>query len=290
MKIAVAIPTFGRADIVGRLLRHLEAQTRLPDAVIVAAPNTNHLPLYAPERLTVVCLIGRSGLTAQRNHTLDYALPRFDIITFFDDDFLPEDGYVARVEELFMQHPDWAVVMGRVVRDGASGRGFSFDCGLVQLRAAEARRPAPRVSFDGNGAYGCNMSLRSSVVGRLRFDERLVLYGWQEDIDFTSQLRQFGKLVRPGEPLGVHLGVKSGKVSGVRFGYSQIVNPLYLVRKGTVSRRFALELALRNIVSNVLHSIRPEPYIDRRGRLRGNLLGLSHALRGRIEPEYVLKI
>jgi glycosyltransferase involved in cell wall biosynthesis len=290
MKIAVIIPTYGRPEAVDRLLRHLESQTRLPDEVIISAPAVAHLPRYRPERLVVVHLTGRTGLTAQRNQGIEHALSRFDVIAFFDDDFLPEDGYLARIEEQFESHPDWAVVMGRLVVDGATGRGLSFDSGLLALRAAEANRPVPEITFDDNGAYGCNMAVRASVIGPLRFDERLVLYGWQEDVDFTSQLRPFGKLVRPGEPLGVHLGIKSGKVSGVRFGYSQIVNPLYLVRKGTLSTRFALRLATRNFAANVLRSIAPEPHIDRRGRLRGNLLALAHVLRGRLEPEYVLHI
>lgn len=290
MKIAVVIPTYGRPEVAARLLHHLEGQSLLPDEVVLSAPDVDHVPVYTPDRLKVVYLIGRTGLTAQRNTALDYALPRADIISFFDDDFLPEDDYLARVVDLFQRHSDWVVMMGKLVRDGATGHGLSFDDGLYALRAAEAARPTPTVSFDDNGAYGCNMSIRCACVGDLRFDERLVLYGWQEDVDFTSQLRPFGKLVRPGEPLGVHLGLKSGKVSGVRFGYSQIVNPLYLVRKGTLSARFAFRLASRNFVANALRSIRPEPYIDRRGRLRGNLIALTHVIRGRLEPEYVLKI
>jgi len=46
----------------------------------------------------------------------------------------------------------------------------------------------------------------------------------------------------------------------------------------------------RNLAANILKSLRPEPYVDRRGRLNGNLYGLSHVLRGRIEPEYILKL
>ena len=78
------------------------------------------------------------------------------------------------------------------------------------------------------------MSIRASMIGDLRFDERLVLYGWQEDIDFTSQLRQRGRVVCVSNIRGVHLGLKAGRVSGERFGYSQVVNPVYLIRKGTV--------------------------------------------------------
>jgi hypothetical protein len=117
-----------------------------------------------------------------------------------------------------------------------------------------------------------------------------VLYGWQEDIDFTSQLRRYGRVVGFNTIIGVHLGLKAGRVSGVRFGYSQIANPTYLISKGTVPATFALDLMARNIAANLLRSLWPEPWIDRRGRLRGNLLAVGHLMMGRIEPEYILKI
>jgi hypothetical protein len=53
------------------------------------------------------------------------------------------------------------------------------------------------------------MSIRTSLAGELRFDERLVLYGWQEDSDFTCQLRSRGRVVGVNAIRGVHLGLKS---------------------------------------------------------------------------------
>ena len=46
----------------------------------------------------------------------------------------------------------------------------------------------------------------------------------------------------------------------------------------------------RNIAANLVRSLWPESYVDRRGRLRGNLLAMLHVLPGRIEPEYILKL
>jgi hypothetical protein len=54
--------------------------------------------------------------------------------------------------------------------------------------------------------------------------------------------------------------------------------------------RFGLGLACRNLVANAVRSIKPEAHIDRRGRLRGNFLGLYHIITGHIEPEYILKL
>ena len=290
MKLAVIIPTLGRSGQVARLLGHLGGQTRLPDEVILSAPDSTHieLPESLPYPLTMA--FGPKGLAAQRNTALGLALDRFDAITFFDDDFVPSAGYLRQVEEAFDRNDDWAVVMGRVIKDGAANAGLTWDEAETALRETEGRKFAGPEVVDHLGAYGCNMSLRSSLIGNLRFDERLVLYGWQEDIDFTCQMRSRGRVVCVTAIRGVHLGIKAGRVSGERFGYSQVANAVYLVRKGSVPASFALPLMFRNIAANLAKSLRPEPYVDRRGRLRGNMLAILHVVTGRIEPEYILKI
>ncbi|MGH6762243.1 MAG: glycosyltransferase family 2 protein [Phyllobacterium sp.] len=290
MKLVVIIPTLGRSDQITRLLKHLERQCRLPDEVILSAPDETHLGLFQTSAFPVSVTLGKKGLSAQRNNALASALHRFDIITFFDDDFIPADDYLFRIERAFVEHSDWAVVMGQVVRDGATSEGLTWEEGLTALYAAEDAAPEKPEIVDHVGAYGCNMSIRSQFVGDLRFDERLVLYGWQEDIDFTSQLRARGRVVGVSSILGVHLGLKAGRVSGERFGYSQVINPVYLIRKGSVPASFALPLMGRNVIANIVRSLWPETYVDRRGRLRGNLRAAFHLVQGRVEPEYILKL
>jgi GT2 family glycosyltransferase len=290
MKLFAIVPTIGRRETVTRALRHLESQTRPPDAVIVSAPDRSHVKPFRSERFPITYTFGTKGSCAQRNRALEGAVGRCDIITFFDDDFLPATTYLERLEAAFAEHADWAVIHGNVVVDGVRGPGLRFDDGLRALQAAEAAPEGGLVVTDHPGAYGCNMSVRAGQVGSLRFDERLALHGWQEDIDFTNQLGRFGRIVRLSSLIGVHLGIKGGRVSGVRQGYAQVVNPVYLVRKGTMPAWFALDLMCRNVAANIARSLRPEPHVDRRGRLRGNLLAAYHLMRGRIEPEHVLKL
>jgi GT2 family glycosyltransferase len=290
MTLAVIIPTLGRGEQLKRLISHLERQTRLPDEVIVSAPDETHVHGATSSRFPVAHLFGKQGSCVQRNTALDHVADRFTIVTFFDDDFVPADDYLERVIKAFADHDDWAVVMGHVVKDGANNAGFTwFDAKLALYQSEAEPAPMPEV-VDHVGAYGCNMSVRACHIGKLRFDERLVLYGWQEDIDFTSQLRLRGRVVGLSTIRGVHLGLKAGRVSGERFGYSQIANPIYLIRKGTVPVTFALPLMARNLVANLVRSIRPEPYVDRRGRLRGNIIAIFHVLTGRDDPAYVLKL
>lgn len=290
MKLAVIIATLGRREQLTRLLEYLGGQTRLPDEVILSAPDAAHVEAPESSPFPVSLVFGPIGSSAQRNTALAASLGRFDLITFFDDDFVPSAEYLEQVEKAFAENEGWAVVMGRVVRDGAKNAGLTWEDAEAALREAKGKTHYGPPVVDHVGAYGCNMSCRSSMVGDVRFDERLVLYGWQEDIDFTSRLRSRGRVVCVTSITGVHLGIKSGRTSGERFGYSQVANPIYLIRKGSVPASFALPLMFRNIAANLAKSLRPEPYVDRRGRLRGNMLAILHVAMGRIEPEYVLKI
>jgi glycosyltransferase involved in cell wall biosynthesis len=292
MRIAVVIATHGRKAMVGQLLAHLEHQKRRPDEVILSVPDANDVDEPCKSLLDLKTIIGPKGLCRQRNEALEYVMSRFDVVTFFDDDFLPADDYLARLEQLLTAHKDWSVVTGLVIKDGARTTPISFVAGVEALKDPYRGRSADIADavYDLPGVYGCNMSIRVSAIGDVRFDERLALYGWQEDVDFTSQLRSTGRVVLATALCGVHLGVTNGRVSGYRLGYSQVVNPIYLIRKRTIGLAYGLTLLCRNLASNAVRSLWPEPHVDRRGRLRGNLLGLAHIAIGRVEPERILRL
>jgi hypothetical protein len=130
----------------------------------------------------------------------------------------------------------------------------------------------------------------AAATDAVRFDENLPLYGWLEDVDFSRRLAHHGAVVRAGALRGVHLGVKRGRQSGLRLGYSQIANPLYLIAKRSMRGDRALALMLRNLAMNLARSLSPEPYVDRRGRLAGNVAALRDLLGLRLHPENVLKL
>jgi GT2 family glycosyltransferase len=290
MSLALLISTFGRKALLDRVLAHIEAQTRLPDEVIVSAPDQTHIGTYRPRSYRLTHLFGSTGLTAQRNRALDAAVADHDIISFFDDDFLAANNYLEVLEASFRKHPDWTVITGKVLRDGITGAGLDFEEGLAILRRFGCATTAESKVCDRHAGYGCNMSMRACDIGALRFDERLALYGWQEDVDFTRRVARGGRIVELTSLTGVHLGIKAGRNRGVQFGYSQIANPVYLASKGTLPVRFATLLMARNLAANLVRSLWPEPYIDRFGRLKGNALAIRHVISGRIEPEFILKL
>jgi GT2 family glycosyltransferase len=214
-----------------------------------------------------------------------------DLLVFFDDDFLPATGWLAAIEATFAAHPGIVAATGHVVADGIKGPGLSPHDGRALLRA-DPGSPANATLAETYNAYGCNMALRLAPMRAhaLAFDEALPLYGWYEDIDLCRRLAPHGRIVRVPAARGVHLGTKLGRTSGLRLGYSQIANPAYLARKGSYAWRRALASMARNLAANLARSAAPEPWVDRSGRLRGNLIALSDLLRGRADPRRVLDL
>ena len=293
LRIGIGIATAGRANILSETLRIIAKQTELPDKVVLCPRTPSDIE---PDVLTslpyeVALVTSNPGLPAQRNAILSRA-DDLDIIIFFDDDFFPEPNYVLNAKALLHDNQSIVLATGLLIEDGIHGPGLDPVTARDRLssfppQAYERDREDPRY-----GVYGCNMVVRLRPVRKnnLRFDEALPLYAWQEDIDFSRQMAPHGRIVISPALVGIHLGAKQGRTSGVRFGYSQIANPIYLMRKGTMSMSFGLRTMMRNVAANVVKSAKPEPHVDRLGRLKGNLLAILDSLRGNLHPRRILDI
>jgi GT2 family glycosyltransferase len=285
LSIAIVIATLGRAHVVSRMLGRLELQTRLPDRVIVVGVSDEDVAGVSEAWPAVELLLSGKGSCRQRNVALDHLAGEADVVLFIDDDFLAADDYVEQVERLMLADDGLVGLTGQLLADGAQTGQIAFDDAINQLENRTNSETSD--SHSCASLYGCNMAARLSVAQGLRFDEHLPLYGWQEDVDFSCQLAKLGRMERARELTGIHLGTSSGRTSGLRFGYSQVANIIYLRRKGTITARHGYGLMARNIASNVVRSIRPEPMIDHRGRLRGNALAFLDFLRGRVDPRRI---
>lgn len=286
MRIAIGIPTYGRAAIVLETLAELAGQDRPADRIVVCYAREEDLPPADRRPKGVEWLAAEPGLCRQRNRIIDH-VEDCELLLFLDDDFLLHRNYLSVMERLFAEGPDIVMTTGTVLADGVTTGGLSFAEGRSTLARAKAVPDPMAVAPVANG-YGCNMAVRLSVLRHtgLRFDESLPLYAWQEDADLSCRLGAHGSILRVAGALGVHLGVKAGRSPGLQLGYSQVVNPLYIaMRVPAYTLRRAFQQIGRNIAANLLHAFRPEPWIDRRGRLRGNVLGLLDALRGRLVPD-----
>ncbi len=293
--LAVGIPTRGRPAILKSTLGDLQLQTLRPDCVMVVYFEPSDID-DAPEQFPNVHFIrgqGSGGSCAQRNRLLEVAGRDFDLIFIQDDDFFAQRDYLQRAVEAFLRDRSVVGITGKILHNGAAGPGYSVEfarsvlSAISQVPTLEEQPPRPAFNTDG-----CNMAFRLQVIQDhgIRFDEQMPGYAWYEDIDFSRRLLPYGSLVLLPGAQGIHLGAKIGKTSGRRFGYSQVANPIYLARKGTYAWPNALRSVGRNLAANLAHSVKPEPYVDRHGRLRGNLLGFRDLLRGRSHPGRILDL
>jgi GT2 family glycosyltransferase len=290
---AVIISTRGRPAIIASLVKQLGEQTRPPDHIFVIGSKPDDVAQLDPSQSNLTIRIGRVGSSFQRNDGLTLAGSRFSFITFFDDDFVPSRFWLERMAAIFESRPDVDGLTGHVMADGTRTAGIALDDAKAMVERGDAQ-PVEGATLCERFAYGsnvgCNMAYRYSAIRDLAFDEHLPLYAWHEDSDFRGQVEQRGLFARAEDLWGVHLGHKQGRGSGVTLGYSQIANAIYLARKGTVPAGFLAGIAGRNLVINALRSFRPEPFVDRRGRFRGNMMALADLVCGRIAPERILEL
>lgn len=292
LKTAVIIASKGRSETLRSLIPFLNAQSQAPAQLILAvtAPEDAHFDLgdlLAPN-IPGEIIIAPPGLTKQRNAGLDHLAADIDVVVFFDDDFLPSRFALEGIAKTFAQNPEVSGMSGHLLADGIHSQGVEVPDAQAMIDAWDTAQDIQQNKGEATlsdyvGLYGCNMAVRRADIADLRFDERLPAYGWLEDLDFGAQLP--GRKVLTNAFAGVHLGTRGGReTNGERLGYSQMVNPYYLYRKGSITGTHAFLRALKNLAANAAKSVRPEPWVDRAARLRGNLIGLRDILSGHSDP------
>ena len=176
-------------------------------------------------------MTGVRGLAAQRNAALD-ALDGIEVVAFFDDDALIRPDYLAKALRFLDTHPDVLGLTGRVLLDGA--RSGEIDRAVAEEALARSATEPTLRWRPTRELYGCNFVVRIGRVPHLRFDPALPLYSWLEDHDFARRLMRLGSLAQVDDCVIVHRAAASGgRQSHVRLGYSQVMNPVYLMRKGS---------------------------------------------------------
>lgn len=304
MKPFIVVATKGRAKETYELLSYLLAQTKPVEKIIVVGSEAKDVldldthPAFKNNLAEIH--VSTVGSCKQRNYGLDLLENYVDevdpsnwFVVFFDDDFRPRNTWIAECEEAFLEDANLMGLTGRVIADGIHSKGFSeqevndFLMGKSLPLESQFSGEKKRIV---NDLYGCNMAFRGTFAKSERFDENLPMYGWQEDVDYSNRVMAYGTLLFNPDCVGVHMGVTTGRTSGVRFGYSQIANPLYLICKGTLSRKKAFVLMTRNIISNVVKTITFNRKKDYCGRLYGNFKAFLDLLTCKCHPTNITKM
>lgn len=294
MELSIGIATCGRKDLLSKVLRDLSRQSYRPDRILIAPIDvvsdvgTLDLPKNINELISIV--EGPKGLTAQRNTILKALEETGGIVLFLDDDFVLHKDYCKELREIYLNHIDIVGCAGNVIKDGINSKGIEFDDALSLVKNHEELGADELI--DNGTTYGCNMSFRLETVNATstKFDEALPLYGWFEDLDFSARMARYGRVINANRCVGVHMGHKSGRTSGRKLGYSQVVNPVYMWKKGTMPLSDAFTNVARRLLANIVRSFWSESWVDRRGRVLGNIQGLFDIVLGRENPRRILEM
>jgi GT2 family glycosyltransferase len=289
-RLVVGIATRGRPSILAETVAFLAKQERQPDRIFVAfhePVDVGEAPVQFPH---VTYVQTELGLTRQRNAILALARDN-DILLFIDDDFYLDPQYLKITERFFIENPLVVASTGRVLADDVKGPGLTVEQAKSIVADSTGSQSEQRITPTFL-AYGCNMCLRLAPIREhnLRFDETLPLYGWYEDWDFSGQLASFGSIVHISNACGVHLSAKVGRITGVRMGYAQVANPIYLARKGTFRWSNVLKFIVGPCLKNLVRSLTPEAHVDRLGRFRGNLAAFRDLLAGTLNPQQIVDL
>ena len=293
MKISVIICTIGRAPVLHETIQSILAQTYPAEQILISTPSRNNVLDETTAIPNVVVVQSRLGSSAQRNDALDFQ-ENSDLIAFLDDDMELCNDYFENMVRLFEQNPNTVIASGHLLHDG--GITTPIDREKAKLLCAQKiiQGGGREIQIEARRfGYGCNMFVNARLAGEYRFDERLPLYAWLEDSDYSA--RCTAARARPVtclNSIGVHLGWRGGRVSGYRLGFSQIVNPLYLWKKGRVFTfpYIVTQYWLRCLAGNIIGTLTGNAEEDRLGRLAGNWCGIRHVLRGECDPGHVLKM
>ena len=203
--LSVVIPTYGKADTLPRVVRHLESQT-LPreqfEVVVIddGSPDdtaTRLASIAAGTPLQFRFLVQENrGVSAARNRGV--AESRGEIVLFIQDDILGAPDLLERHVALHRRHPEiTSAGVGRVTwpPDWSIDHFMHWlDNGGPQVRYHQVIGQ-DRVSF--KHFYTCNVSLKREAIVAHPFDEAIV-YGF-EDIELAFRLEQHGFILHYDE-------------------------------------------------------------------------------------------
>jgi GT2 family glycosyltransferase len=286
IRLAVVLASASRPTVLAEALRSCSDQVGVVYRGVVSVPDESSLPADRTLLADWRVVVGTRGLAAQRNAGLA-AIGDADTVAFFDDDAVLRPDYLSNALTFLDRHSDVVALTGRVLRDGAASGEVSADEAASAL-ATSAEEPLAGTWRRTRELYGCNFVVRAPVAHSERFDERLPLYSWLEDHDFARRCLCRGGLARVDDCVIVHRAAASGgRQAHRRLGYSQLMNPVYLCRKGSFPVWLAAWEILRPVAKNVVYAVAGSSRSWRRERLAGNLTAAVDVIRGRLTPERI---
>ena len=127
LSVAVVVASLGRPDLINAIIARMRRQTVEPDVLLFSSVSAADLPENFVENENVKAVFGQKGLTRQRNAALDYLGDRYDIIMFYDDDFVHSSFSIENAAKFFASHPEVVGATGYVLADGINTAGIGME-------------------------------------------------------------------------------------------------------------------------------------------------------------------
>lgn len=187
MNCTIAIPTFGRGQVLVDTLRRVLASGGAAELLVVDQNQSHDHEVESALRqmheggLIQWLRLPTPSVTAAMNVALVQASQ--EIVIFLDDDVIPEPGLVD-AHLVAYKTPEIALVAGRVIQPWQEGQDFSKD----RHFHFASLWPAFGTDF-----IGCNFSARKEfalAVGG--FDENFVRVAYNYEAEFSHRLRAAG--------------------------------------------------------------------------------------------------
>jgi GT2 family glycosyltransferase len=225
LSFSVIICTYNRRPILEQGLMAWSHANRLPDQFIVvdatkdAASYSDGLVKKFPRLFSKTgssyIITDKPSSTRQRNLGID--LIQTNIVCFADDDTFIEPNYVDKILEVFEndaehkiggvngvaqgQFDNWSQRNYRKTRNyvrhhwGSGMQRIHIPKSQSQLFSPlpKSLRKFPLIHIDR--LWGANMSYRTALIKKHRFDERFNQYGLFEDVDISARVGKTHKLV-----------------------------------------------------------------------------------------------
>lgn len=261
----------------------------IPCRIVVSVPGESDVARETRQLASVTVVYSAKGLTRQRNAAMDSIQDDPEMIFFLDDDMEMEDSCVEKLLLTLRERPDASMATCVNVAQGTYAAGTldrETARRLILERQQVQQSEQSEMPFTSiHAAYGCMMALRGSLRNKVRFDERLPLYGFLEDFDFSLQCRKFGPILQNPNALAVHIEVTQGRMGDKKRGYSEVVNPFYILSKKTGARWSRVFLgSMRRTLRSAGLAVKGQGW----QRLIGNLMGWANVATLRPDPEKIL--
>jgi GT2 family glycosyltransferase len=291
---AVIIATKNRREILAETLKSIRRQTRRPDLIYISVSSLEDAPPAGFSK-EIIVILGPPGGSVQRNTAIRQVPPNIDYVVFFDDDMELHCSYLEHSIRFLEQNPDVVAISGKMLADGDISRDAA--CSLLQRDVTWRKDPSLRDRGPHHILYACNAVVRAKPLRKTLFDENLPLYSYGEDYDLSLRLKEFGRVGRLSNAIGVHLKTTASRVSGTRYGYAMIANNWYFLQKGVCHiaapwsyARFVFIIVLKRLCVNLGNALSGRLQRDPWGQIRGNLLAVADIMSGRSSPSRILEL